>query len=337
MPLISDNYNDKKLKKYGINIKTKYIVDNKILERNTNNSINDDVINGIIFEKEYYINDKLVNTEKDFDSRIEYTFISKEMENKIYKCKNCGLASKLGNFVDGCPYCKTQYNIDYSDKDLGSKYHYERVLRSNKYRIITGVIDIVISIILAFLFLKGTSRTFNAVDISKVFVYGLILSLLLYYLFYILDAYIVLLPIKRYKDKQNQKQIVFWNNTKLDKKEFYNNLNYEISKYYYKMDNIIDYDIIDYDEFNYYEKSNNNYISVKVLVRIIEYLNGKLISTTRSEKYVMRENKKKVLEIKDGINYMKCPNCSSSIDVVNGKCSYCDYEIDYLQKWILDK
>ena len=38
MALISDNYHSKKLKKYGLNIKTKYIVGNEVLERNTDNT-----------------------------------------------------------------------------------------------------------------------------------------------------------------------------------------------------------------------------------------------------------------------------------------------------------
>ena len=35
MPLISDNFHKKKLKDFGINIKTKYFVGNKVYERNT--------------------------------------------------------------------------------------------------------------------------------------------------------------------------------------------------------------------------------------------------------------------------------------------------------------
>ena len=81
MPLISDNSQKNKLKKYNINIKTKYIVGSKILERNSNDSYNDDIKNGIRCEKQYFINDKLVHSEKQFDSRIEYTFISKNQEN----------------------------------------------------------------------------------------------------------------------------------------------------------------------------------------------------------------------------------------------------------------
>ena len=56
MSLVSDNFHEKILKKYNINIKTKYIVDNNILERNTDNSINDDILNGIRCKIEYYFN-----------------------------------------------------------------------------------------------------------------------------------------------------------------------------------------------------------------------------------------------------------------------------------------
>ena len=56
MALLSDVFHKEKLNKKGINIKTKYIVGNKILERNSDNSINDDVVKGIRCEKNYYLN-----------------------------------------------------------------------------------------------------------------------------------------------------------------------------------------------------------------------------------------------------------------------------------------
>ena len=276
MPLISDNYQIKKLNKYKINIKTKYIVGNDLLERNTDNTKNDDIKNGIRCKKEYYLNNNLTHTEDLFDSRIEYTFISKDVENKDYTCPNCGMHSKLKNFIDGCPYCQTYYNIDYTNKDLGSKYHYDQVLRSNTYRVITGIVDIIISLILSYIFIKTTSRTFNGFDISKIFIYGLILSLILYYFFYIIDAYIVLSPIRNYKEKENQKQEEFWESTKIDKKKFYNNLNYELRKYYYSKDNIIDYDIIDYLSFNNFTKNNQEYIKITAEVRVVYYKNNKI-------------------------------------------------------------
>lgn len=337
MPLVSDNFHNKKLKEYGINIKTKYIVGNRIYERNTDGSVNDDIISGIRCEKDYYIDKKLVHKEKEFDSRIEYTFISKEMEDKEYKCPNCGMQSKLKNFVDGCPYCRTYYNIDYTDKDLGSKYHYDRVLRNNSYRIITGVVDLIISIIICFFFIKYTSRTFNGVDILKVFIYGLILSMILYYFFYILDAYIILEPIKRYKDNQNQKQKDFWNRTKIDKKSFFNNLNYEVRKLYYSKNNVIDFDVLDYVEFHNFKKDNKQYIKVLAEIRIVYYDMLSIKSKITKEEYLFKKNPNEKLELKDGANIIKCHNCGASIDATKTACDYCHAEIKYLQEWILEK
>lgn len=337
MAFISDKFQDNKLKKYNINIKTTYICDGNILVRNTDNSKNDNIVNGIRIRKDYYINNNLLHTENKFDSRIEYSFIVSDNLNVEYTCPNCGHVDKLSKFSSGCPYCGTYYNIDYTDKDLGSKYHYDRVLRNTKYRIVTYIIDLIISLIISYIYIKTTSRTFIEIDKLKIIIFGFILSLILYYLFYILDAYIILGPIKEYKDRLNQKQIDFWNRTKIDKKNFYNNFNYEVRKYYYSKDNIIDFDIIDFDYFNEYNKNNNYYVKVKAYVRIIEY-NGNSFKTKYVEdEYDFKKIDSKKVELKDGENIIMCPNCNSSIDVTSGKCNYCGYVIGSLQEWVLEK
>ncbi len=335
MPLVSDSFHEKKLKDFKINIKTKYAVGNKIYERNTDGSINDDITSGVRCEKEYYIGPNLVHKETDFDSRIEYTFISKEMENREYKCPNCGMQSQLKNFKNGCPYCRTNYNIEYTDKDLGSKYHYDRVLRNTTYRVVTAIVDVIISVIICFFFIQATSRTFNSIDIAKVFIYGAILSLVLYYLFYIVDAYIILGPIKIYKDRQNQKQIDFWNRTKLDKKSFFNNVNYEVRKYYYSKNNVIDFDVLDYIAFKEFNRSGTQHVSVTAEVRIVYYENGRIKAKFTKEEYVFRKNPTDKLEIHEGVNMIKCHNCGHSIDATKGICEYCRTEIKYLQEWII--
>lgn len=335
MPLISDISQKNKLKKYNINIKTKYIVGNSILERNTDDSHNDDIASGIRCEKEYYLKGKQLHSEKKFDSRIEYTFISQKEENTNYKCPNCGMESKLKDFIDGCPYCGTYYNIDYTDKDMGGKYHYDRVLRNTTYRLVTAVVDIIISLLLAYLFIKTTSRTFNSYDISKIFIYGGILSLILYYLFYIIDGYIILGPIKRYKDNQNKKQREFWDRTKIDKKVFYNNFNYEVRNMYYSKSDIVDYDVIDFDDFKEYKKDESLYVKVKAYVRIVRFINNKFVSKFEDEEYTFKKNNEDTLKLKDGANIIKCHNCGASIDATKGSCEHCGTKIKYLQEWIL--
>ncbi|HIT23035.1 MAG TPA: hypothetical protein IAD45_01290 [Candidatus Faecimonas intestinavium] len=337
MALISETYQKEKLKRYGINIRTKYIVGNKILERNTNDSVNDNIERGIRCQKEYYIDNKLAHKEKLFDSRIEYTYIMDNNINEEYECPNCGMKSPLKDFIDGCPYCKTYYNMDYSEKDLGSKYHYDRVLKSNIYRVITLIVDIIISIIISFIFIKLTSRTFNNYDIIKIFIYGIILSLILYYFFYIADAYIILSPIKKFKDKENKKQIEFWQRTKINKKTFFNNLNYEIRKKYYSKENIIDYDILDYTNFKDYEVNGVLYVDVTADLRIVTYENKKLKSKIITQTYTMKQNKNTLLNLGNKENIIRCANCGASIDVTKGKCEYCHSEIKYLQEWILEE
>ncbi len=337
MALISETYQKEKLKRYGINIRTKYIVGNKILERNTNDSVNDNIERGIRCQKEYYIDNKLAHKEKLFDSRIEYTYIMDNNINEEYECPNCGMKSPLKDFIDGCPYCKTYYNMDYSEKDLGSKYHYDRVLKSNIYRVITLIVDIIISIIISFIFIKLTSRTFNNYDIIKIFIYGIILSLILYYFFYIADAYIILSPIKKFKDKENKKQIEFWQRTKINKKTFFNNLNYEIRKKYYSKENIIDYDILDYTNFKDYEVNGVLYVDVTADLRIVTYENKKLKSKIITQTYTMQQNKNTLLNLGTKENIIRCANCGASIDVTKGKCEYCHSEIKYLQEWILEE
>lgn len=336
MAFISEKLYKEKLSKNNINIKTNYIVGNSILERNTNNDNNVDIKNGIICKKEYYHNNKLIHTEKDFDSRIEYTYISGNLDEN-YKCPNCGMTSILKDFIDGCPYCGTHYNIDYTEKDLGGKHHYDMVLKSTSYRIITGIIDFIISLLLSYIFIKSTSRTFNSYDISKVFIYSTILTIILYYFFYLIDAYIVLTPIKKYKEKQNKKQREFWNRTKIDKKTFYNNLNYEIRKKYYSQDDIIDYDILDYTKFKDYTKNDKIYVDITVEIRVVYFKNNKIISKLTKEIFTLKKHEKGTLELKNGANIIKCHNCGASIDATKEKCEYCNSEIKYLQDWILEE
>ncbi|HOZ89092.1 MAG TPA: hypothetical protein PK737_02545 [Bacilli bacterium] len=334
MPLITDNFQQKKLKTLEINIKTKYIVDDKVLERNTDGSLNNDITKGIRSEKQYYLKQKLIHTENLFDSRIEYTFIDQALTNKEYSCPNCGFTAKIKTFADGCPYCRTYYNIDYTDKDLGSKYHYDNVLHNNIYRFITLIIDLIISMLLSYLYIKYTGRTFNVYDGSKIIIYGLILATILYYFFYLFDAYIVLLPIKIYKNYQNEKQKLFWKNSNINQKKFFNNLNYELRKHFYQQQNIIDYDILDYTNLDTIN-GNIDQVKVTIQIRLIYLINNKIKAKITNRKYTFKKQNNELLVLKDDANLFKCHNCGAAINAIQGECAYCHTKINSLQEWIL--
>ena len=334
MPFLSETFHMRKLAESAVNIKTTYITDGKLADRNTDGTKNEDVINGIRCRKEYYVRGKLAHIEKLFDSRIEYTYVSEDMNETPHTCSNCGFSGVIGDFADGCPYCKAAYNIDYTDKDLGSKYHYDFVLKKPLYRIVTAIVDCIISFILSYIFIVNTSRTFNPYDVSKIFIYGVILALVLYYLFYICDAYVVLGPIRRYKERQNKKQMEFWSRTGIDKKKFFNNLNYEVYRKYYSQPGIIDFDIIDYTDFYEYERAGVMCVDVSLEVRLV-YLKNNRVSSKYKKDIITLMKADNSMKLAPGLNIIKCPKCNANIDATEGVCTYCGTKVGYIQEWII--
>lgn len=336
--MITEKKHEERLKKLGINIKTKYKSFDKVLERNTDNSKNDNILEGIIINKDYYYNGQIIHKENLFDSRILYKFeFNHKDENQ--KCPNCGSVGVLDEFSDGCPYCGTHYNLDYDNKDLGGKYYYDRTLKGQGYAVKTLIIDLIVSFIVSLVFILKTSRTFTIFDISKVLIGTILIGIILFFLFYYLDAYIILSFIRKDKDNLNKKQIEFWermNKYNITKTTFYNNMNYELRNNYYgdKYPDIIDYDILDYNWFNESEDKDGFYITVNLDIRLVEFKNGKCKSNVDSKTYKFKRAKiDKVLD--KGVNIIKCHNCGASLDATKGKCEYCGTENNYLQEWYL--
>ena len=267
-----------------------------------------------------------------------YSFNFIEKDKKI-KCPNCGMEDIGAKFENGCPYCGTNYNMDFTNKDLGSKYYYDRTIKGNGYVIKTLIIDIIVSFIISYLYINNTSRTFNIFDIGKVLGGTVLIGAILFFIFYYLDAVILLSFVRRKKDKMNKKQMEFWNimdKLNIDKNSFYNNLNYELRCLYYgdKNPSVIDYDIIDYNEFNEIEAKDGFYIKVNLDIRIVTFENGKIKSKLDSKTYKFKRAKlDKKLE--GGVNVISCHNCSASIDVTKGECEYCGTKNNYLQEWYL--
>ena len=335
MAFISETLQMRRLTESGVNIKTTYIVDGTLKYRSTDGTCQDDVHSGIRCRKEYFRQGKLLHTEKIFDSRMEYTYVSGMDEEAQHTCENCGFTGKVKEFVNGCPCCDAASNIDYADKELGSKHHYDLVLQSPVYRIVTGVVDYIISFLLCSLWIINTSRTFNGYDVSKIFIYSTILAMILYYFFYLCDAYAVLGPVRRYKEKQNRRQQEFWTGTGIDKKRFYNNLNYEAGRRYYSRPNVIDYDIMDYTGLQEHVENGILCVDVELQVRLVYLRGGRITSAYQKDTFSLSHNDR-VMTMDSGIHVIKCPKCDANIDVTKGVCEYCGSEIDSLQDIPID-
>ncbi len=331
MSLVTEKQHVQRLKKQGITVKTKYKTDGGIIE-NSEDEIND-IENAIKLEKSYYKDGYLIGKLHGFDSRIEYTKI--KPKEKQFKCPNCGM--KVDKYENGCPYCRTTFNIDYTEKRLNDKSHYDYILHSSKYIITTLLMDILVSFILVFIYIKATSRTFNEYDISKIIVFTVLLSSALYYAFYLLDSYILFGWIKRYKEKQNQKSITFWKNTDIDKNIFFNNINFELEKYYYnKYKDIIDFDIIDYNTFETLETDGKRHVKVNIILRLVKY-ESKIKTEVITNDYTFIEVPKEEKNKNGDLDIIKCRRCGASLDITKNICDFCKIEYNYYQSWYLEK
>ena len=336
--MVVEERHETRLKDFGINIKTKFKDGDRILERNTDHSKDDNVESGIILEKDYYRNGLLLRKENLFDSRMIYSYVfPKDSE---FVCKNCGNKSKLSDFQISCPYCHTSYNMEYKKKELGSKHYYDLTIKSKRYIITTYIIDFIISFIITAVYILDTSRTFYLFDMLKILVGAVLISFILFYVFYYLDALIILPGIKKYKESINKKQEKFFdemNYNEDDKTKFFNNINYALRQYYYsdREKNVIDYDIIDYNSFKKDIDNNITYVEVNMDIRVVSFVNNKINSSRSNITYRFKKIDKSK-ELKEGVNLIECPNCGSSIKVTSEKCDYCGTEIDSYQEWYLD-
>lgn len=337
--MVVEEAQEKRLKEFGINIKTKFKDGDKVLERNTDHSKEDNIKSGIILEKDYYKNGILMKKENLFDSRMIYSYVFNQEDT--FCCKNCGMTSTINDFQSGCPYCHTSYNMEYLRKELGSKHYYDLTVKSKKYIYVTYIIDFIVSFLITLTFIIDTSRTFYIFDMLKVLAGTILISLLLFYVFYYLDAVIILPGVKKWKENMNRKQEEFWesiNYTDEDRTRFFNNFQYSLRQLYYsdREKNVVDFDIIDYNSFRKDSVKDQLYVDVSVDIRIVSFHNGKIQSKKEQKTYRFHrvEHSK---ELQGGANLITCPNCSSSIDVKEEKCSYCGTEINHYQEWYLDK
>ncbi len=336
--MIIERAHEKRLEKFGINIKTKYKSFDQVLERNSDGSKNDNIPEGVRIKKDYYYKGAVHHMETLFDSRILYKFEFNH-EGKEQKCPNCGSVGTIDEFSNGCPYCGTHYNLDYDSKDLGSKYYYDMTIKGNGYKIKTLIIDLIVSFIISLIFIIVTGRTFTIFDLGKVLLGTVLIGAILFYVFYYMDAAITFSFLKAKKEKLNQMQRDFWERmSKLDieKTTFYNNLNYDLRCLYYgeSYSDVVDYDIIDYNSFEESKDDKGFYITVNLDIRLVRFSNGKFSSKLESKTYKFKRAKIDK-QLDKGVNIIQCHNCGASVDASKGNCEYCGSKCNYMQEWYL--
>ncbi|MBR2202532.1 MAG: hypothetical protein IJ894_17675 [Bacteroidales bacterium] len=321
----------KRLKEFGMSLVTTYKSGNDIIEKNSFETLRTNIVNGIRLEKNYLRGGTSVYKLHNFDPRIKYTFVN---ASTARKCPNCG--ADIDQASGECPYCGTAYNMDYESKSLGAKYHTDLVMNTTTYKTVAWILSFATAFIISYIYIRTTGRTFNGWDMTKVLAGTALFGLAFYYVFYYLDSFFILLPIKMYKERINAAQEKFWaqNGNEINKDVFFTNLNYELQKYYFEGDktrNVLDFDFVDYTTIT----RDGDIVEIEILVREVYITGGKVKCRQVSQKIRLKRAKiEHRLENVGGVA-LRCRNCGTSMDAFAQVCPSCGTRHNYLQEWYM--
>ncbi len=328
---LSEKKSLKRLKDFGLSLVTTYKSGDQIVTKNSFETLRTNIVNGICLEKNYLRGGSSLYKLHGFDPRIKYTFVNASTASK---CPNCGADIDIES--GECPYCGTAYNMDYESKSLGAKYHTDLVMNTKTYKYVTALLAFVTSFIISYIYIRTTGRTFNVWDMAKVLAGTALFGLAFYFVFYYLDSFFILLPIKIYKERINAEQTKFWaqNGREINKDTFFTNLNYELQKYYFEGDktrNVLDFDFVDYTTIT----RDGDIVTIKILVREV-YIDGGKVKCRQVSKSIRLKRAviEHHLENVGGVA-LRCRNCGHSMDAFQKVCPSCGTPHNYLQEWYM--
>ena len=327
----SNNLHLKRLEEKEIVIEEiyKYPKDNRIFIRTTDGKENDSVYKSPKIEKNFYKKGKRLFREKDFDPKTFYT-ISAIKGDKTHTCSECGYTDELKEFFNGCPYCGANFSVDYSNaKSYGRTY---KELFSFKWVKTLCILLPILFAIASIYINQDIEAIIGAIISIPVMMFATYLFIMIIYtpvIFYKIIAY----QDVRVNTIRYNKEII--NNAKLIKDVQTTLLNdYYDEQLYPEHKNLIDFDILDFENFKYKYKNNIQYIVLRLKVR----------------KYFNKENKIKKVISKEHISVFmnpyytdkkqdlrKCPSCGANIPPFKKKCEYCKKPLPTTTLWIIEK
>lgn len=363
MPFVSEKTQYERLQTYGVTIRTKFWENHNIRIRTTDHSRDDDVRNGIILQKKYFLNGKPVRTERDFSPLLMYTYLGADVLKEQITCPNCGYAAPGIEFSDGCPCCGTAYNIEYADRQDGGQFFADRYVKDTGYYVLAFLACLAVCLPVSFFLVRTTGRTFMFFDKLKALFFGGIPALFLFYLFYVTHAFVITGRAEEKYERQTQCIREFKEKLNLldfSMNVFYNNLHSELNHMYYDQPDVrqwaeenhvsleygrggakiqdvthpvIDMDLLECRDFEIREgKSGVPEIGLTVHMRKITLKGRHLKSGKETMRIRLRESRVVPDQLHPGINIIQCRNCGAAIDVTQKSCAYCGTKINYGQR-----
>lgn len=118
-------------------------------------------------ERNYYRKGNLLYRETKFDKAILYSFNRVKTEKE--KCTECGYEALATEFYDGCPYCGSQFNIDYTSTSKVSNGINKKIF-STRNCIIMLIIVLLVSTLFTFIMYVSEKETITTLDLISTFI-----------------------------------------------------------------------------------------------------------------------------------------------------------------------
>ena len=313
----------KRLEENNLVIEEIYLYKDKIFVRSTDGVENDSVYKAIKIEKNFLKDKKQLYRETEFDKKTTYT-ISAIKGEKTVKCSECGYEGPIKDFFDGCPYCKANFNMDYSarSKSYGKEL---KELFSTKW------INVLTTLLTLLMYAYNVYQDPNIVNI----IFGLVLLLPYYIMFTILISILafpfLINKLINFKDIANDRINI--RGEQISNIILIKNINSELFNYIYDNENTNNKDVIDYDILDYVTyKAINTSIFVELKLRKYIYKNNKIKRVISNEKFEFIKNEN-YTEEKSIVK--KCPNCGANVANSKKKCEYCNTIVPSNNVWIM--
>lgn len=316
----------KRLKKNNIKIIEKYKKqdDSKdVYVRSMMDKFSDEITNCYRYEKFFYRNDKLLYKETKYSNLIRYTYLDHSKESKEIECPSCGYTAPSNDFSLGCPYCETDFTIDYGRK---SNKVTNRSYIGNGVPAILGAFSFLIIFTIIYLL-----QTINII-------------LVLFAMVLFLSSAVLLIINAQYNKTVESDDL--WRefnglSMKINENRVFNDLYLQLGDIYYDeknkgFNNLVDFEIIRYNsaEFDADEKGTN--ILLDYDIRKFFFDGNTIYKTETTEKVKLYRNQK-VRHKGSKIYASRCKNCGSTLDKNKEECPYCGSKNNSTIGWVIDK
>ena len=333
MKMVFESAHRRRLQQYGIRIVTEYYDGGATRRRSSDGFLCEDVNSGVILDKTYEREGRIILRETEFNPGIIYSFVMPEMPNGQLKCPNCGAVSDRSDFSEGCPYCGAPGNLEYAEKRAGQRDHADYVLHRSARSFLWLCLCILIGVGIGLPLTLLMSRTAFAMDYVKGAAVGLFLGLGLFLLHQFIQNRIDIhrdeLTKQRLQDSVLRSFLTDLEKVGLSLKTFHNGLSAELDRYFYGAQDpvyssVVDYDILDFSSQRIEEAAGTRQILAEVRLRLVSMDDDRLSSDLGWWLVQLKQTDGTASpRLHSGFNLIDCPHCGAKLDVEKTHCPYC--------------